>query len=150
MKKPILLPMAISLSLALTACASDSNTVNKAPQTSKTVMTQTNSECNNFSDKALCERAYSGDTDAMLALYGLYLKGNGVQKSEKEAVKWLKKSAKAGNARAQGILANHYFLGLNGVFRSESEAMKWTKKAAAGGDQGSQTLLKNMEIMNNL
>jgi TPR repeat protein/pSer/pThr/pTyr-binding forkhead associated (FHA) protein len=61
-----------------------------------------------------------------------YEKGDGVDKDEKEAVKWYRKAADQGFALAQYNLAGCYFGG-TGVDKDESESVKWLKKAA---DQG--------------
>jgi hypothetical protein len=65
------------------------------------------------------------------AVFGtLYMRGEGVQKDEKQAFRWFQKAATQGHADAQ------YFLGLSymegwGIEKDEKEAVMWFRKAAA-------------------
>jgi TPR repeat protein len=73
--------------------------------------------------------------------YGL---GEGVDKNEKEAVKWFKLAAEQGTsveaAEAQLHLGNAYCLG-EGVEKDDREAVKWYKLAAEQGEESAQLLL---------
>ncbi|KAI9261131.1 nucleotide-sugar transporter-domain-containing protein [Sporodiniella umbellata] len=62
-----------------------------------------------------------------------YYDGIGVSKSEPEAFKWYKRSAKQGNCRGQSILGYCYGEG-HGVEKDEVHAMEWYKMAAAQGE----------------
>jgi TPR repeat protein len=61
----------------------------------------------------------------------LYTTGEGVKQDFKEAVKWKRKAADQGLAKAQYNLAGHYGGGL-GVEKDEKEAAKWYRKASEG------------------
>lgn len=50
------------------------------------------------------KQAQSGDPNAMVTLSKMYLQGNGCYRDKEEALIWLKKAAKAGNAEAKLIL----------------------------------------------
>ena len=64
----------------------------------------------------------------------MYQSGQGVTKDEVEAVKWYRKAADKGDAKAQSNLGSMYFSGLGGLQKNEKEALKWFKKAAEQGD----------------
>ena len=72
----------------------------------------------------------------------MYDKGKGVPQSDKEAVKWCRKAAEHGHAKAQSNLGIMYRKGL-GVLQSDKEAVKWYQKAA---DQGSADAQCNLGI----
>jgi len=61
-----------------------------------------------------------------------YVRGNGVVKDEAEAVKWYRKAAEQGYAKAQFNLGFMYANG-NGVVKDEAEAVRWFRKAAEQG-----------------
>ena len=54
-----------------------------------------------------------------------------------EAVKWLRKAAEQGLAKAQHSLGNRYYKG-EGVPQDYTEAAKWFRKAAEQGDADAQ------------
>jgi TPR repeat protein len=58
-----------------------------------------------------------------------YANGDGVMKDTMEAVKWYRKAADQGVARAQCNLANCYYHG-QGVAKDYAETVKWLRKAA--------------------
>ena len=58
-----------------------------------------------------------------------YEAGNGVSKSDREAVKWYKTAAERGNAKAQNSLGLMFRSGL-GVDQDKAEAVRWYRKAA--------------------
>lgn len=52
--------------------------------------------------------AENGDTDSMLDLGAMYLDGRGVEKDEREALKWYEKAASLNGTRACRCIANFY------------------------------------------
>jgi TPR repeat protein len=56
-----------------------------------------------------------------------------VKVNAREAVRWYRKSAEAGNASGQNNLGNCYCAG-RGVRRNYAEALRWFKRAARQGD----------------
>ncbi|RXK80297.1 sel1 repeat family protein, partial [Chlorobaculum sp. 24CR] len=71
---------------------------------------------------------------------GLYLKGDTVEKSDTEALKWLRLSAEQGCAEAQHILGLIYKNGRE-VKRNPTEAVKWFRLAADQGHAPAQFAL---------
>ena len=67
----------------------------------------------------------------------MYDKGKGVPQSDKEAVKWCRKAAEHGHAKAQSNLGITYADG-RGLPQSDKEAVKWYQKAAEQGHAGAQ------------
>lgn len=83
---------------------------------------------------AACRRlADKGDTQAQTTLGWLYQNGEGVPRSDSDAVGWYRKAADRGNAVAQFNLATMYENG-EGVAHSHAEAARWYRKAADQGD----------------
>jgi hypothetical protein len=72
-----------------------------------------------------------------------YYYGRGVTQSYTEAVKWYRKSAEQGNARAQYNLGYCYHYG-QGVEQSYTEAVKWHRKSAAQGDERAKAALRRL------
>ena len=64
----------------------------------------------------------------------MYEKGRGVKQDYVEAVKWYRKAAEQGHAKAQFILGGLYLLG-EGVQVNKSLAKEWLGKACDNGDQ---------------
>ena len=62
----------------------------------------------------------------------MYDEGKGVPRDYAEAVKWYRRSAEQGNARAQHNLGGMYFNG-RGVPQDHAEAVKWRRRAAEQG-----------------
>lgn len=60
--------------------------------------------------------------------------GGGVAKDNVEAVRWYRKAAEQGNARAQIHLWWIYEHGADGVAKDDAEAAQWYKKAADQGE----------------
>ena len=58
-----------------------------------------------------------------------------------EAVKWYRKAADQGHARAQYFLGSCYDYG-TGVGEDDAEAVKWYRKAAEQGDETAKEMLK--------
>ena len=67
----------------------------------------------------------------------MYENGKGVVKDVTEAVKWYRKSAEQGDARAQSNLGIMYETG-KGVSKDIAEAVKWYQKAAKQGYRDAQ------------
>ncbi len=81
--------------------------------------------------------ADKGDVAAEVNLASLYLRGEGVVKSDHEAVLWLRKAAEKGNVYAQSTLG--YLLSQGrGVKLDATEAVAWYRKAVNQGDVGAQ------------
>jgi len=62
-----------------------------------------------------------------------------------EGVKWYRKAAEQGYARAQNNLGNLYYNG-EGVAKDEVEAVKWFRKAAEQGHADAKERLKKLGI----
>ena len=67
----------------------------------------------------------------------MYSTGRGVPQDYAVAVKWYRKAAKQGIARAQYNLGLKYYLG-QGVSQDYAEALKWYRKAAKQGYANAQ------------
>lgn len=83
-------------------------------------------------DDPLFILATSGDAQAQYSLGLKYLKGRGVIRNIKEAMKWIQKAADQGLASSQYILGLSFATGL-GVSKDSKEAIKWFKEAAGQG-----------------
>ena len=66
-----------------------------------------------------------------------YSNGEGVPKDETEAMRWCRKAAEQGNAKAQTALGYAYHSG-EGVSKDDAEAARWLRKAAEQGDEQAQ------------
>ncbi len=87
---------------------------------------------------SLRERAENNDSEAQFNLGLSYEYGNnGVEKNLIEAVKWYRKSANLGNAKAQFCLGVCYANG-NGVVQNYAEAVKWYRRGAEQGCKEAQ------------
>lgn len=82
--------------------------------------------------------AEAGDENAQYYLGSMYEYGWGVKWSDKQALYWYLKSAKAGHAEAQNTVANLYYLGASGVKQNKKTAFKWFMKAAKNGHADAQ------------
>ena len=67
-------------------------------------------------------------------------------KDDAEAVKWFRKVADQGYAKAQYSLGNMYALG-QGVTKDDAEAVNWLRKAAEQGYVDAQYLLGTMYLI---
>ncbi len=76
--------------------------------------------------------AERGDAAAQLDMGTRFARGEGVDRNDTEAAKWLRKAADQGLARAQLDIGVLYSTG-RGVARDDAEAARWYRKAA---DQG--------------
>ena len=87
------------------------------------------------STEPLIAQAKKGKRDAQFHVAFLYHYGQGgLQQDIGEAVRWYKKAAAQGHARAQFILGNLYLSG-HGVKRNLLEALQLIEQAAKSGDQ---------------
>ena len=77
------------------------------------------------------------------ALGFLYGRGRGVERNATEAVRWYRRAAEQGNARAQNNLGVMYGTG-RGVERNDAEAVRSYRRAAEQGDAVGQTNLGAM------
>jgi TPR repeat protein len=82
--------------------------------------------------KELEPLAEQGYAIAQFALGSMYDFGEGVERDDKQAVKWYKKAAEQGFDEAQNRLGSMYRDG-EGVERDDKQAVKWYKKAAEQG-----------------
>ena len=78
-----------------------------------------------------------GDAQAQLFLANMYENGMGVNKSQQEATRWYKESAKGGLAEAQYKVGLMYGKG-EGLAQDKSEATFWYRKAAEQGHKEAQ------------
>lgn len=82
--------------------------------------------------EALMARAEAGEAKAQFDLAEMYAKGDGVEPSNQEAVKWYRFAADQGYALAQYNLGFMYERG-RGVDYNDQEAVKWYRLAAEQG-----------------
>jgi TPR repeat protein len=78
------------------------------------------------------------DAAAAFSLSSMYGQGKWLLKDEREAVRWCRRAAEAGNARAQMQLGAMYLEGSGGLPKDSAEAIKWSRKAADGGSTNAQ------------
>lgn len=76
----------------------------------------------------IIQSAQYGNSAAQRTLAGMYLKGNGVEKSVSKAIEWYEKSANAGDFFAQTKLGNIYESG-ELVQKNLDVAVSWYKRA---------------------
>jgi TPR repeat protein len=87
----------------------------------------------------LAERcAFIGDSSAQHEVANMYSKGSNVEKNQKQAMKWYKKSADQGNSESYYNLAFGYLLG-KGVLVDYKKSMHWLIKSTG------TTLYKNRD-----
>ncbi len=79
-------------------------------------------------------------TDVEFLLGDMYLNGDGVEQNYDEALRYLTRSANAGNAVAQNNLAYMYAVG-KGVEQNHQKAVEWGMKSAMQGNAESQCSL---------
>ena len=72
--------------------------------------------------------------------------GEGVPENDAEAVKWYRRAAAQGRAKAQGHLGRMYALG-EGVPEDDVQAYMWLNLSAAQGDE---TTIANKDVMRKL
>ncbi|MBL8472304.1 MAG: sel1 repeat family protein [Rhodocyclaceae bacterium] len=94
--------------------------------------------------RALFENAAKQGHPAAQAMLGFfYAEGQGVPKSDNEAIRWYKLAAESGNVMAQNNLGKMYEQG-RGVTASMQDAIYWYRKAA---DQGNAPTQNNLGYM---
>lgn len=86
------------------------------------------------------QAAERGEAVAQFNLGIRYANGEGVEKDEAEAVKWVRKAAEQNYARAQFTLGCYYLSG-KGVEKDRAEAVKWYRKAAEQNFAPAQLIL---------
>lgn len=84
--------------------------------------------------------AEKGNRPAQFSLGGLYARGQGVPRDDREALKWYRAAGESGYVPAQSQLAVMYDEG-RGQPRNLAKAMKWYRRAAQQGDLRSQVAL---------
>lgn len=84
--------------------------------------------------------AGQGHADAQNALGDMYLKGLGVSRNEREALRWFRRAAALGQAGAQFNLGQLYLKGV-GVDQDLLEAARWYSRAAEQGHVQAQFVL---------
>lgn len=82
--------------------------------------------------------AESGHVLAQTLIGSMYAYGQGVEKNDQQAFKWLSRAAKLGSAQAQYNLAILYENGF-GTTQSSQQALKWFKAAADQGREDAAT-----------
>lgn len=73
-----------------------------------------------------------GDASAKAQIGSCYIRGEGVEKDEKEAVRWFIIAANQGDALGQFYLGNCFLDGI-GIEKDHQTAIVWLKKAADAG-----------------
>jgi len=87
--------------------------------------------------------AKKGDPRAQYSLAVLYLRGEGVDRDDKLAARWLRRAAKQGLAASQLLLGSLYSSG-RGIERDDEKAVAWYRAAANQGDPKGQAALAIM------
>ena len=77
-------------------------------------------------------KAEKGDAKAQYNLGGMYYKGEGVKKDDKQAFRFYLKAALQGDPAAQARLGTCYRLG-EGVKQNADSSVRWYRKAAEQG-----------------
>jgi TPR repeat protein len=88
--------------------------------------------------KDLAQKAEQGDPDAQWALGEQYQMGQNIRQDDAEALKWYRKAATQGHARAYWGVGFMYDFGKGGVEKDDAEAVKWYHQGALLGDPGCQ------------
>lgn len=85
----------------------------------------------------LIKAAEAGDAKAQFKLGVKYRKGQGVEQSDYQAVKWYRRAAEQGNTDAQCNIGWMYQEGI-GIEQNDHQAVDWYRKAAEQGDADAQ------------
>ena len=93
--------------------------------------------------KAWLPLAESGHVLAQTLVGSMYAYGEGVEKNDEEAFKWLSRAANTGSAQAQFNLGILYEKGF-GITADKQQARKWFKAAA---DQGREDAAKRYALL---
>ena len=80
-------------------------------------------------------KALTGNSNAMNILGGMYELGKGVVRDDRKAVKWYRKAAELGDAKAQWRLGFMYAFG-KGVIKNNVYSHMWYNIAASQGITG--------------
>ena len=88
--------------------------------------------------------AASGDAEAQFDLGYLYARGMGMRQNHFQALRWFRKSAEQGLARAQNHLGLAYIEARGGIPRNYKEAAGWFRKSAEQGDAEGAYLLAGL------
>ncbi|KAG0250291.1 hypothetical protein DFQ27_009475 [Actinomortierella ambigua] len=96
-----------------------------------------------FKARSEIQAAEKGDTIAQFNVGWMYETGQGVERSDVEAVKWYTKAASQGGPKTQYVLGYMYETG-QGVKHSDVDAVKWYTKAASQGHPDAQDKLGHM------
>jgi TPR repeat protein len=123
---------------AYAASPEQPNSVPSEPNLSQSHRTPTLEEMAGI-PKYLIDKANKGDVNAQYDLYEIYVNGTGIPQDYNESIKWLKKSAEGGCAKAQDIIGFYYQIGAI-VPKDYNEAIRWYTKAAEH-DLGAQYYL---------
>jgi uncharacterized protein len=91
--------------------------------------------------KLLAPVAEKGDRAAQYYVGHMYEKGEGRPVDTERAIKWYRRSAEAGYARAQFKLAAGYADGYGSVEKDHGKAREWLLKSAEGGYRRAQRIL---------
>ena len=94
----------------------------------------------------LQKAADAGSRDAMYDLSDCYLDGEGVEKNEELAVKWLTKAADLDHPLAQTILGGGYCLGYFGLEQNYALSEKYLKLAADKNIADAQAYLSQLYV----
>ncbi len=89
--------------------------------------------------------AEGGDAGAQYRLGVIYMKGRGITRDYKKALKWFEKAAGQGHTGAQTRIGDIYAAG-RGVKRDYREAARWYRSAAEHGNPKAQYSLGLMYI----
>ncbi len=76
-----------------------------------------------------------------------YQHGNGVEKDEKQAVRWYRKAAEQNDTDAQEHLGECYRNGI-GVEKNEAKAMEWTRLSSSNRTQNTEFFKDNKGLLN--
>jgi hypothetical protein len=91
----------------------------------------------------LLEKANTDDLIAQFELASRYNYGRGIPRDTAQALRWLRKAAKAGQPDAQKLLAIKLYNGY-GIEPNYKEALKWAEKLAENGDVAAAIMIGNM------
>ncbi len=86
--------------------------------------------------------AVAGDSDAMLIVGGMYMKGLGTIENRNEGFRWLYKAAAEGRSSKESErIIGQFLLAGEGVPQNFTEAVLWYERAADSGDEQAQSEL---------
>lgn len=94
----------------------------------------------------LQKAADAGSRDAMYELSDCYIDGEGVEKNEKLAIKWLTKAADLGHPLAQTVIGGIYCFGRFGIDQNYVLSEKYLKMAADNNIPEAQAYLSQLYV----